>query len=66
MEGKGAPGSESFQKRDERGPLASLPNHPLRYFLAHESYYKLHPETKAFALKVLEMFRDDAELGQGR
>ena len=37
------------------------PNHPLRYFLAHESYYKLHPETKAFAMKVLEMFRDEGE-----
>ena len=35
--------------------------HPLRYFLAHESYYKLNPETKEFALKVLNMFRDEGE-----
>ena len=36
-------------------------DYPLKYFLAHESYYKLNPETKAFAIKVLEMFRDEGE-----
>ena len=34
---------------------------PLEYFTNHESYYKLNPETKAFALKVLEMIRDEGE-----
>ena len=34
------------------------PNYPLEYFRKHESYYKLHPETKAFALKVLHMFAE--------
>ena len=37
------------------------PNYPLKYFTAHESYYKLHPETKAFALKVLNMFAEKGE-----
>ena len=36
-------------------------DYPLKYFFAHESYYKLNPETKAFAIKVLEMFRDKGE-----
>jgi len=34
---------------------------PLDYFHAHESYYKLNPETKAFALKVLEMIKSEGE-----
>ena len=38
-----------------------LPNYPLEYFRKHESYYKLHPETKAFALKVLHMFAEKGE-----
>ena len=37
------------------------PNYPLEYFRKHESYYKLHPETKAFALKVLHMFAEKGE-----
>ena len=37
------------------------PDYPLKYFLNHESSYKLNPETKAFALKVLHMFRDEGE-----
>ncbi len=37
------------------------PFYPLRYFTEHEKYYKLHPETKAFALKVLHMFADKGE-----
>ena len=37
------------------------PNYPLKYFTAHENYYKLHPETKAFALKVLNMFAEKGE-----
>ena len=37
------------------------PNYPLIYFTKHEKYYKLHPETKAFALKVLHMFADEGE-----
>ena len=36
-------------------------HYPLQYFMKHESYYKLHPETKAFALKVLHMFADRGE-----
>ncbi len=37
------------------------PHYPLKYFHTHESYYKLHPETKAFALKVLNMINDEGE-----
>ena len=37
------------------------PTYPLAYFTSHEKYYKLHPETKAFALKVLHMFADEGE-----
>lgn len=37
------------------------PFYPLRYFTEHEKYYKLHPETKVFALKVLHMFADKGE-----
>lgn len=36
-------------------------HYPLDYFLKHESYYKLNPETKAFALKVLHMIADEGE-----
>ena len=36
-------------------------HYPLQYFMKHESYYKLHPETKAFALKVLHMFAERGE-----
>ena len=34
---------------------------PLSYFHAHEAYYKLNPETKAFALKFLHMIADEGE-----
>lgn len=34
---------------------------PLNYFMKHEKYYKLNPETKAFALKVLTMIKDEGE-----
>ena len=37
------------------------PNYPLQYFINHESYYKLNPETKAFCLKVLHMFAEEGE-----
>ena len=36
-------------------------DYPLNYFLSHEAYYKLNPETKAFALKVLNMIKDEGE-----
>ena len=36
-------------------------HYPLNYFHTHESYYKLHPETKAFALRVLEMIKEKGE-----
>lgn len=37
------------------------PDYPLEYFKKHEAYYKLHPETKEFALKVLHMFKEKGE-----
>ena len=36
-------------------------DYPLKYFQSHEAYYKLNPETKTFALKVLNMFKDEGE-----
>lgn len=36
-------------------------DYPMKYFRTHESYYKLHPETKEFALKVLEMIQTEGE-----
>lgn len=34
---------------------------PLEYFLAHEAYYKLNPETKEFALRFLNLIKEKGE-----
>lgn len=36
-------------------------HYPLRYFKSHETYYHLHPDTKAFLMHALQLFEDEGE-----